>query len=396
MTTESPRPDQIQANVAAALSRLRGELAPTPPAGAPGPSFDSVPELAEGGAEPILTSPEPLLEAGPTLHAPDPSMALNQGAKSGDGGDTPFSRMTGIKPGEQPDLLVGIGTTPPPLADLPDPESEAAHRKRRLRNRLLAGGALIIALGAFWLLSGGGEGGNEPIPVITAESTPEKVKPADEGGLEVPNQDVAILNDGNAEASAQGETVLPLPEQPATPPAMPEPAPAVVAPVPSPDAATAGDTGAAIPSVSAPAVDAIPAVPAPAIEADGATTAETPPAPAATSETQPADAVPAEVAAPAAETAPVQTATAQPTTAGSTRIQLAAVKTEAAAQKEWARLQKAYPELLGGLTLHVEKFDKSASEVFYRVQAGPLQDKASAKQVCAELKQKNQACIVAN
>ncbi len=31
MTTEPPRPDQIQANVAAALSRLRGELGPDTP-----------------------------------------------------------------------------------------------------------------------------------------------------------------------------------------------------------------------------------------------------------------------------------------------------------------------------------------------------------------------------
>jgi cell division septation protein DedD len=86
----------------------------------------------------------------------------------------------------------------------------------------------------------------------------------------------------------------------------------------------------------------------------------------------------------------------EPAVGGSTRVQLAAVKTEAAAQKEWLRLQKAHPAVLGTLSLHVEKFNKSASEVFYRIQAGPLQDKASAKQLCAELKQKNQACIVAN
>lgn len=75
---------------------------------------------------------------------------------------------------------------------------------------------------------------------------------------------------------------------------------------------------------------------------------------------------------------------------------MSAVKSEAAAQKEWARIQKANPDLLGGLTLHVERFNKTASEVYYRIQAGPLQDKASAKQLCAKLKQKNQACIVAN
>lgn len=406
MTTEPPRPDQIQANVAAALSRLRGELAPTPPAGAPpagaqlagtpGSSFNAAQKPEEQAADPILTAAEPLIDVAPTLRAPDPSMALNQGQTGSDMLDTPFARLTGVKPTEQPDLLAGIGTTPPPLADLPDAEFEAAHRKRRLRNRLLAGAVLVIALAGFWILSGGGDAGNEPVPVITAESTPEKVKPVDEGGLEVPNQDVAILNGENAEASTQGETVLPLPEQPATPPAVPEPAPApATTAAPSVDTA-ASDSGAAIPAIPAPAVDAIPSVPAPEATAE--------PAPAVTAETQPAAAAPAPVAetapaadaAPAVEAAPVQTASAQPAAVGSARIQLAAVKTEAAAQKEWARLQKAHPELLNALTLHVETFNKSASEVFYRVQAGPLQDKASAKRLCAELKQKNQACIVAN
>nr|WP_298684447.1 SPOR domain-containing protein [uncultured Dongia sp.] len=397
MTTEPPRPDQIQANVAAALSRLRGELAPTPPGAAPGANFDANTKPNE--VDQAVAAGEPAYETGAGLSAPDPSMALNLGKSGGDMTDSPFARMTGIKPTEQPDLLASIGTTPPPLADLPDAEAEAAHRKRRFRNRLLAGGALIIALGAFWFLSGGGDSTNEPVPVITADSTPEKVKPADEGGLEVPNQDVAILNGENSTVPAEGETVLPAPEQPATPPVVLEPAPEVAAPATDPAASSNAEI--AIPSVPAPSVDAIPSVPAPAdtTTADtGATpVAEAAPAPATTSETTPAtaDATTTAEAAPTAA-APAQTATAEPATGGSARIQLAAVKTEAAAQKEWARLQKMHPDVLGPLTLHVEKFEKSASETFYRIQAGPFADKASAKQICAQLKQKDQACIVAN
>jgi cell division septation protein DedD len=384
MTTEPPRPDQIQANVAAALSRLRGELAPTPPTGATGPE----PETGKVGD----ATNEPQLDVGPTLLAPDPSMALNptKSTLSSDHLDTPFARMTGMKPTEQPDLLSGIGT-PPPLADIADAEAEAAHRRRRLRNRLIAGGVLVLALAGFWYWSSNGEGGNETVPVITADGSPEKVKPADEGGLEVPNQDVAILNGENSAAPAQGETVLPAPEQPATPPAPPaEPAPAAT----SEAAPATADAGAAVPSVPAPAVDAIPSVPAPA-EPSAATSEATPPAAPATSEAAPVPATeePAQTAAaeaaPAAEPAPAATG-------GSARIQLAAVKSEAAAQKEWARIQKANPDLLGGLSLHVERFNKTASEVYYRIQAGPLADKAAAKQLCAKLKQKNQACLVAN
>ncbi|MDY0870299.1 SPOR domain-containing protein [Dongia rigui] len=392
MTTEPPRPDQIQANVAAALSRLRGELAPTPPVAAGG----SEPDAGRAGD----TDSEPQLDVGPTLSAPDPSMALGapKPHAPSDPLDTPFARMTGLKPTDQPDLLSGIGA-PPPLADIADAEAEAAHRRRRLRNRLLAGGVLVLALAGFWYWSSSGEGGSEAVPVIAADGTPEKVKPADEGGLEVPNQDVAILNGENSAAPSQGETVLPAPEQPATPPAPPaEPAaPSDAAPAATADAAPAASD--AVPSVAAPAVDAIPSVPAPT-EPGVATSGATPPAAPATSEAAPvpaeeptqtaaAEAAPVE-AAPAAEAAPA------PATSGSARIQLAAVKSEAAAQKEWTRLQKANPDLLGGLSLHVERFNKSASEVYYRIQAGPLADKAAAKQLCAQLKQKNQACLVAN
>src|SRR5689334_15379435 len=155
MTTEPPRPDQIQANVAAALSRLRGELAPTPPVGATGP----VP------AAPGEPAAEPQLDVGPTLSAPDPSMALGTAnpAPAGDPLDTPFARMTGLKLSEQPDLLTGIGT-PPPLADIADAEAEAAHRRRRFRNRLIAGGVLVLALAGFWYWTSGSDGGNEPVP----------------------------------------------------------------------------------------------------------------------------------------------------------------------------------------------------------------------------------------
>ena len=81
MTTEPPRPDQIQANVAAALSRLRGELAPTPPSApaAQPTGLSSGSHAPAPEAEPILTAPEALFDVGPGLEAPDPSMAMSNG-----------------------------------------------------------------------------------------------------------------------------------------------------------------------------------------------------------------------------------------------------------------------------------------------------------------------------
>ena len=40
--------------------------------------------------------------------------------------------------------------------------------------------------------------------------------------------------------------------------------------------------------------------------------------------------------------------------------------------------------------------DKGAAGIFYRLQAGPLADKAAAKKLCTSLKAKGQDCIVAS
>ncbi|MGH6894839.1 MAG: SPOR domain-containing protein [Dongiaceae bacterium] len=90
-----------------------------------------------------------------------------------------------------------------------------------------------------------------------------------------------------------------------------------------------------------------------------------------------------------------QEAAVTPAPTGNARVQLAASKSEAAVQKEWVRLRKAHPDLLGGLSLTIQRVDKGADGVFYRLQAGPLADKTAAKQLCASLKQQNQDCIVA-
>ena len=69
-------------------------------------------------------------------------------------------------------------------------------------------------------------------------------------------------------------------------------------------------------------------------------------------------------------------------------------ESEAAVQKEWAALQKAHPQLLGSLSLMIERVDKAETVIFYRLQAGPLADKKAAGQLCGSLKQQGQDCIV--
>ncbi|WP_395020017.1 SPOR domain-containing protein [Dongia sp.] len=470
---EAPKSEQIQANVAAALSRLRGELgAASSPVASPTP----IP-LPKVGAEPVPPEPmpEPValapLPAGP-VRTPETSGAVrpfepilnamsagnSNSAPSNDAAPAPvegakpdlFGRLRAdpslttdraaaaamlnaseAKPDSQPDLLTGMEVPPappPPLGSF-EAEDEVNGRGRRMRNRLMVLAAIVvIAGGAAWAWVSSHRTPEGPVPVIAADTSPEKVKPDDEGGMQVPNQNVEILN-GQATTDEQ-PAITPPPEQPVSPP-MTEttdeanaasqapvitdaPKPAEPTPPAATDAVPSVDAPA-IPSVSAPEPGQTAAAPAPVVsEAETQQAAPAPaepaPAPATTAE-KPAEPTAAAAAtstakapepAPAPKAEPTQTAAAPvapaapsvaPTAGGAARIQLAAVKSEALAQSEWAKLQKAHPALLGGLTLNVQAVDKNGSKL-YRIQAGPL-TKAQAKDLCTQLKAQKQDCIVA-
>ncbi len=57
-------------------------------------------------------------------------------------------------------------------------------------------------------------------------------------------------------------------------------------------------------------------------------------------------------------------------------------------------MRKRNADLLGGLTLTVERADLGEKGVFYRVQAGPVADEAAARKLCAALGERKQACLV--
>jgi hypothetical protein len=314
-------------------------------------------------------------------------------------------------------------------------EDEVSGRGRRMRNRLLV---VLVLL----LIAGGGayaylksQHSTGPVPVITADTSPEKVKPADEGGMQVPNQNVQILDTMNGQQADQGaENVLPAPEQPVPPPAANDAATAEApsaaeAPAPANDNAPVV-TDQPVPTVPAPAIPGA-STPAPAVsdllqtqtqeaqpaepqqpvaeapkpaETQEAAPEPTVPAPAATAAAAAKPAEPAAPpAAPAAETpSPAKTQTAAapaapapaPAAGGGARVQLAAVKSEALAKAQWAKFQKAHPDLLGALTLSIQKVTVNGAD-YYRIQAGPLSDKNAAKDLCSKLKAQKQDCIVA-
>ncbi len=76
------------------------------------------------------------------------------------------------------------------------------------------------------------------------------------------------------------------------------------------------------------------------------------------------------------------------------RIQLAALKSEAEANKTWKRILAKHTDVLGSLTVHIVRADLGTQGIYYRVQAGPFADKASAAAVCDQLKSAGQQCLV--
>ncbi len=78
------------------------------------------------------------------------------------------------------------------------------------------------------------------------------------------------------------------------------------------------------------------------------------------------------------------------------RVHIASFRSEKGAEHGWDLLQKMHAELLGDLDLEIRKIDFGAGmSVFYRVQAGPLENEQGAKELCERLKLRGLYCAVA-
>jgi hypothetical protein len=75
------------------------------------------------------------------------------------------------------------------------------------------------------------------------------------------------------------------------------------------------------------------------------------------------------------------------------RVQLAAVRDEADAQRAWDDLAAGLGPVLSGVRPFFERAD-TADGTFYRVQIGPFASQEPAESLCEELKQHNASCFV--
>ncbi len=236
-------------------------------------------------------------------------------------------------------------------------------------------------------------------PMILAPKFPLKQKPVSPGGMDVPDRDKLVYErmagDQAAGGAGQVERLLPPPETPIQPPQTKpvEPpqtsAPAIAETTPDPAPAPPQAPGAKPEPKSEPKpVEAVQPAPKPEPKPEPvqATAAEPAAQPAPKPEPKPA---------PTPAPAPAATAKATGTAGQGYMVQLSAVRNEANARGEWARLAKKHPDVLGGLELVVQRADLGAKGVFYRVRAGWFANRAEAKAICDELKKRNVGCLIA-
>ena len=254
--------------------------------------------------------------------------------------------------------------------------------------------AAIVGFGsliAYYLVQNR-DGNLDPasIPVVRADPRPTKVRPDNPGGIDVPFQNTEIYDrlgqqSGGAAgrtpanrttAPGTGERLMPGPE---TPMARPQPPPAPVAAIPVvPEIVVPSDAVVITPPVRA----SIPPAGAAAL-------------PQATSPAAPAPAASAPPAAARPAPAPVPQVAVAPAASGAgSRIQLASVRDAADAQREWARVVRQYPDLLGSLTPQFVPADLGDRGIFVRVQAGPFASPEAARATCDALRARGAGCNV--
>jgi len=88
------------------------------------------------------------------------------------------------------------------------------------------------------------------------------------------------------------------------------------------------------------------------------------------------------------------TAAPRAANAGGFVVQIAALRSESAADAAWERLARRDPALFAGASKDVQRADLGAKGVYHRVRAGYFADRAEAARFCDRVKTLGQECIV--
>jgi SPOR domain len=271
---------------------------------------------------------------------------------------------------------------PRPVAYEPDsipppPRDSLLMRVNRRRSQILTFMVSVAAIASFgsvvwWAHSqdvkAGGKG-LEPL-VVQAPTTPSRMKPENAGGMVPPNQDKEVYNRiAPGAVPIQPEKLLPASTNPKLPPnGLPAPA------APKPPEPEAGKTPTPL-QPAAPPTGSGPTPPPTAT--DKPATLQSTDVKPATTEAGPS-------------IASLIDNISGPT--GGWRVQVASVKNEDVAKSTWARLQSAHGDVMANLKMQAVRVDLGDKGVWYRVQAGPLDEK-QAHSICGTLKGRKADCV---
>lgn len=226
-------------------------------------------------------------------------------------------------------------------------------------------------------------------PLVKASTVPLKRSPEDPGGRAVADLGGVgdLLRDQPAEAE---ERLLPSPEQPVTPdddgnsPEARAALEALVSEIQN-DRPEGG--------VGGPNPDASVDFPSPSRPDDSAATPEPVTPRSVASLESPTTTPPANADVQAGTDTAAVSPTFEATANGRYRVQLAAVREEADAERAWELFQAQLGPFISGLEPFFERAETS-NGVFYRVQVGPFGATEDADLLCAELKKQDASCFV--
>lgn len=280
---------------------------------------------------------------------------------------------------------------------------DRARRKKGVLIGVLIGVviAVVVACLTFGRFVSAYRASGGDAPLIKADRSPVKVRPATPGGMEVPNQDKLIYERLRESDAARVEKLMPAPEKPALPEdeedASDEIAQiiALEEPQETPQSlevastTLVGEDGERVEvmfrTISSEQAQNRVEQAKKTIEAQKAQASAVLKS-SAQAKQKPAPEKPA--AKPAAKPEAKKAAPAE-----TFAVQLVSTKNRDASEKEWTRLSKKHADALKGLPHEISEI-KTDKNTFYRLRTGVFDSRDKADAVCRKLKDKKQECLV--
>jgi hypothetical protein len=234
------------------------------------------------------------------------------------------------------------------------PNSETT-KSPRWGRRVLTGMIALATMGGFGMIvvfsydKGKEKGAVAGTPVIKAQQGPTKVKPEKSGGMPIRDQDKGVYDrlDPNSK-NDKVENLLPAPEL-----AMPKPAPMKLPKITK-------KNGALAKASAMPKIEKKMSKPSKSAKISDV---------------------------------PIKKMAALK---NGYRIQIASLKSKAAANAAWRKLQKNHPSLFGRLKPNIVRAVIAGKGTYYRLQAGTIKGQLAARAICSQAKKRKIGCLIVN